>query len=158
MEKSKLIDPLALKKAVVKQVLSGDCVIIRAQPRGGPPPEKHFIIANVTAPKLGRKAGQSEEVKDEPMAWESREFLRKLIIGKEVYFSSDKIVNSDRIYGNIYLDKDGNSNVSHILVSEGMVSVRRENTKSSETAILIELEEAAKANLKGKWNPNAKVK
>lgn len=38
-----------------------------------------------------------------------------------------------------------------------MVSVRRENAKSSEIVQLIELEEAAKLSNKGKWGPNAKV-
>lgn len=38
------------------QVLSGDSVIIRGQPKGGPPPEKIIFLSNIVAPKLGRRA------------------------------------------------------------------------------------------------------
>lgn len=38
------------------QVLSGDSVIIRGQPKGGPPPEKTLFLSNIVAPKLGRRA------------------------------------------------------------------------------------------------------
>ncbi|XP_063698694.1 staphylococcal nuclease domain-containing protein 1 [Culicoides brevitarsis] len=155
MEKVKQVEAATLKKAIVKQVLSGDSIVVRAQPRGGPPPEKQITLTNVSAPKLGRKVGQSEEVKDEPYAWESREFLRNLLIGKEVYFSFEKELQGNRGYGNVYLDKDGKNNLVHTLVSEGMVTVRRES-KSPEVAHLVELEDAAKDAGKGKWGPNAK--
>lgn len=51
------------------QVLSGDCVVIRGQPKGGPPPERTLALTNITAPKLGRRANPnmegSTETKDE---------------------------------------------------------------------------------------------
>lgn len=37
------------------QVLSGDSVIIRGYPKGGPPPEKQISFSNVIAPKLARR-------------------------------------------------------------------------------------------------------
>lgn len=86
------------------QVLSGDSVIIRAQPRNGPPPEKQVALSSINAPRLGRKTAK-EETQDEPWAWESREFLRKLIAGKEVFFSSEVAANSNREYAKIFLDK-----------------------------------------------------
>lgn len=86
------------------QVLSGDSVIIRAQPRNGPPPEKQVALSSINAPRLGRKTAQ-EEVRDEAWAWESREFLRKLLVGKDVFFSSEKASNSNREYAKIFLDK-----------------------------------------------------
>ena len=46
------------------QVTSGDTVVIRGQPRGGPPPEILLCFSNVFAPKLARK-GQAEESDDE---------------------------------------------------------------------------------------------
>lgn len=47
--------PLVLHRSIVKSVLSGDSVIIRGQPRNGPPPEKQINLTNITAPKLARR-------------------------------------------------------------------------------------------------------
>lgn len=68
------------------QVLSGDSLIVRGQPKGGPPPEHQINLAFVIAPKVGRKIGDGPVVPDESFAWESREFLRKKLVGKEIKF------------------------------------------------------------------------
>jgi len=50
------------------QVLSGDTVIVRGPPRGGPPPERTIGLSNVTAPRLARRpviSDESKESKDE---------------------------------------------------------------------------------------------
>lgn len=51
------------------QVLSGDAVVIRGQPRGGPPQERTLAFSNVSAPRLARRPNQSSdttgETKDE---------------------------------------------------------------------------------------------
>lgn len=46
----------------------------------GPPPEMQLSLASLSAPKLGRAPG----IADEQFAWDSREFLRKMCIGKQV--------------------------------------------------------------------------
>lgn len=46
----------------------------------GPPPEMQLTLASLQAPKLGRAPG----IPDERFAWDSREFLRKKCIGKQV--------------------------------------------------------------------------
>lgn len=139
----------------MKQVLSGDSVIIRGQPKGGPPPEKTISLSNIVAPKLGRRAiSNAEETKDEPYAWEAREFLRKKLIGENVWIIVEKPPNTSREYGCIYLGKDTASgeNVTESLVSEGLATVRREGIRQGpEQQRLIELEDAAKAAGKGKW-------
>lgn len=98
----------------------------------------------------------SDESKDEPYAWEAREFLRQKLIGEEVYFSSDRPQNANRDYGVLYLGSDPNTspNVTELLVQEGLVSVRKDNarTPSPELQRLLDFEEAAKAAGKGKWN------
>lgn len=146
------------KRGIVKQVLSGDSVIIRGSV-GAPPPEKTIAFSCVTAPKLARRGTDSiDETKDEPWAWEAREFLRKKLVGEEVWFTSEKPANSTREYGTIYLGKDVASaeNVTESLVSEGLVTVRREGIKTTpEVTRLIELEDAAKAANKGKWSGNS---
>ena len=51
------------------QVLSADALIIRGQPRGGPPPERQLCLSNITAPRLARRAtNNAPETKDEVSA------------------------------------------------------------------------------------------
>nr|CAG4646827.1 EOG090X01F7 [Megafenestra aurita] len=143
-------------KGIVKMVLSGDAVIIRGQPKGGPPPERQLNLSGINAPRMGRRGGgNAEETKDEPFAWETREFLRKKLVGKEVVFTVEyKVPSSGREYGFLYLGKDAatGENVIESLVSEGLVTVRQEGIRgSTELARLAELESAAKTAGKGKW-------
>ncbi|XP_060519354.1 staphylococcal nuclease domain-containing protein 1 [Cylas formicarius] len=152
--------PPVPKRAIVKQILSGDSVIIRASV-GAPPPEKQINFSGVTAPKLARRPGDANatgtETKDEPWAWEAREFLRKKLIGEEILFILEKSSNTNREYGTIYLGKDINSaeNITESLVSEGLASVRREGVKPTpELTRLQQLEDAAKSAGKGKWGNN----
>ncbi|XP_044734250.1 staphylococcal nuclease domain-containing protein 1 isoform X1 [Chrysoperla carnea] len=140
-------------RGIVKQVSSGDSVIIRGL-KGAPPPERQLNFSNIVAPKLARRpVGNGEEAKDEPYAWKAREFLRKKLVGEEVWFTAEKPQNATREYGVVLLGKDVNSaeNITESLVSEGLVSVRREARNTPELARLIELEDAAKAAGKGKW-------
>ncbi|XP_018789649.1 PREDICTED: staphylococcal nuclease domain-containing protein 1 [Bactrocera latifrons] len=142
------------RRGIVKQVLSGDTVVIRAL-KGAPPPEKQITFSYVLAPKLARRPGAGgDETKDEPWAWDSREFLRKKLIGEEVLFSFEKPANSNREYGFVWLGKDAESgeNVVETMVREGYVTVRREGRPSSELQRLIELEDQAKSANRGKWS------
>lgn len=51
-----------VNKATVKNVLSGDTVILRGKPRAnGPPPERLLALSNVQAPRLGNTT-RSDEV------------------------------------------------------------------------------------------------
>lgn len=47
----------------------------------------------------------ADETKDEPYAWEAREFLRKKLIGQDVIFTSEKPPNATREYGVVWLGK-----------------------------------------------------
>ncbi|XP_078040847.1 LOW QUALITY PROTEIN: staphylococcal nuclease domain-containing protein 1 [Augochlora pura] len=143
-------------KGVVKQVTSGDTIVVRGQPMGGPPPEITIILYNITAPKLERWKGNNSpsESKDEPYAWEAREFLRKKLIGKDVHFAVEKQINPNRIYGTVWLGKDQTGeNVIVSLVTRGLVSVKKDTRNPSpQHAKLIELEETAKSAKRGKWS------
>uniref|UniRef100_A0A1W7R9I0 Staphylococcal nuclease domain-containing protein 1 n=1 Tax=Hadrurus spadix TaxID=141984 RepID=A0A1W7R9I0_9SCOR len=145
-------------RGIVKQILSGDALIIRGQPRGGPPPEKQVNLSNIIAPKLARRANlnieKSQDTKDEPYAWEAREFLRKKLIGKEVCFVLDyKVPSTAREYGIIYLGKDpSGENINEAIVAEGLAEVRQTGAKPNDVLQkLIELQESAKSAKKGKW-------
>ena len=154
-----------MHKGIVKQVLSGDCIVIRDRPRGGPPPERTIALSNIVAPRLGKRPAAANvgerfqsDSKDEPMAWESREYLRKLLVGKEVSFTSEHKVASGREYGYVYfVGKDSSTleSVAELVISEGLAELRRANNpaiSASETyQKLLGLQESAKASGKGKW-------
>lgn len=149
------VPPPQLIRGIVKSVLSGDSVIIRGQPKGGPPPEKNVSFSNVSAPRLARRPGanaKGEDAKDEPYAWESREFLRKKLVGKEVTFVVEYKVTSGREFGTMYLGKDpeNGENITEVMISEGLLSVRSKEGKT-DVSRLTELEDKAKSSQKGKW-------
>lgn len=50
---------------------------------------------------------RGESTKDEPWAWEAREYLRKKLIGEEVWFIAEKPPNATREYGTVFLGKGG---------------------------------------------------
>lgn len=150
----------ALQKGIVKQITSGDTLIIRGQPKNGPPPEKRLRLANVTAPKIARKETPNiPGCEDEPYAWESREFLRKKLVGREISFVVEYKVNTrDQEFGSVYLGKDANSeNIAEIMISEGLVTVQRTPAKANDEMQIkyIVLEEAAKVSKKGIWSDDS---
>lgn len=155
------VQTLQTHRGIVKQIFSGDCLIIRGQPRGGPPPERTLALSYINAPKLARRANPnfegSTETKEEPYAWEAREFLRKMLVGKEVTFSPEHKTSGGREYGSVWMNKGVEKvNIADLLVSEGLVEVRQTNVRPSEDlSRLIQLENDAKAQNKGKWSKTA---
>lgn len=140
-------------------VLSGCAVIVRGQPRGGPPPERQINLSNIRAGALARRAAQSQpdakDIPDEPYAFQAREFLRKKLIGKEVCFTVEIKTAQGREYGVVYLGKDtSGENLSEALVVEGLATVRREGIRGNnpDQARLCDLEDQAKSAKKGMWS------
>lgn len=99
---------------------------------------------------------KDDSSRDEPYAWEAREFLRQKLVGEEVFFYSERPPNATRDYGYILLGKDRSTavNMTELIVSEGLVSVRREGIRqpSADLQRLMELEDAAKAAGKGRFS------
>nr|AAH47835.1 Snd1 protein [Danio rerio] len=99
-----------LQRGIVKMVLSGCAIIVRGQPRGGPPPERQINLSNIRAGALARRAIQGQpdtkDTPDEPWAFQAREFMRKKVIGKEVCFTVENKTPQGREYGMVYLGKD----------------------------------------------------
>ncbi|KAH9309743.1 hypothetical protein KI387_037654, partial [Taxus chinensis] len=90
---------------------------------------------------------------DEPFAWQSREFLRKLCIGKEVTFRVDYTVPTiNREFGSVFI---GDKNVAYMVVAEGWAKVREAGPQKAEVspyiAELRRLEEQAKTQGLGRW-------
>lgn len=135
----------------VKAVPSGDSLVIMAMTssKPGPPPEKTITLSSLIAPRLARRGGV-----DEPFAWNSREYLRKLCIGKEVTFKVDYAVPSiGREFGSVFL---GEKNVALLVVSEGWAKVREQGQQKGEAspflAELLRLEDQAKQQGLGRWS------
>ncbi|XP_057179611.1 staphylococcal nuclease domain-containing protein 1 [Triplophysa rosa] len=149
-----------LQRGIVKMVLSGCAIIVRGQPRGGPPPERQINLSNIRAGALARRAAQaqpeSKDTQDEPWAFQAREFLRKKVIGKEVCFTVDRPKGAlTREYGMMYLGKDtSGENIAESLVAEGLATVRREGMRGNnpDLARLSDLEDQARASKKGLWS------
>ncbi|CAH6778362.1 Snd1 [Phodopus roborovskii] len=141
-----------------ERVLSGCAIIVRGQPRGGPPPERQINLSNIRAGNLARRAAATQpdgkDTPDEPWAFPAREFLRKKLIGKEVCFTIENKTPQGREYGMIYLGKDTNGeNIAESLVAEGLAT-RREGMRANnpEQNRLSECEDQAKASKKGMWS------
>ncbi|KAG0567867.1 hypothetical protein KC19_7G168000 [Ceratodon purpureus] len=112
-------------KGTVKAVPSGDSLLVMGSVKGGPPPEKTITLAGLIAPKLARRDGR-----DEPFAWDSREYLRKKCIGKEVTFKVDYVVPSiNREFGTVIM---GGQNVAYDVVADGWAKVRQQGGQNNE--------------------------
>jgi staphylococcal nuclease domain-containing protein 1 len=160
-----------IHRAVVKQILSGDCIVVRGKPQGGPPPERTIALSNLTAPRLARK---SPDV-DEPFAWEAREFLRTRLVGREVIFTIEGRNPQGKEYGTIYrqvqqqmplrqpasvedlIESNEFENINEAIVTAGLVEVRRLTSGAALASAgepyrrLITLEESSKAAKNGRW-------
>ncbi|KAL6757416.1 hypothetical protein V8C86DRAFT_2625605 [Haematococcus lacustris] len=139
-------------RGTVKEVVSGDTVVICGAVKSGPPPEKRLTLSSVIAPKLAKRDGST---KDEPFAWASREFLRQKIIGQQVVFKTDYVVEQigNREFGSIFLEKE---NVACSLVAAGLAKVRASGTQQSPyIESLRKAEEHAQLAGLGLWTKDA---
>ena len=112
----------------------------------GPPPEVTITLASIIAPKL--KAG----VPEEPFAWESREFLRELCIGKRVTFRVLQVVPTiNRTFGEVLLITDAPEpiNLQLATVEAGWTSVKEAGGSGSVTSESLQRLREAETRAKG---------
>lgn len=125
------IKPSVLQFGTVKQVLSGDTIVIRGVAKNGPPPERTICLAGVSAPRLGIRGNERvAPTKDEPVAWESRDFLRRCVVGQSVMFTVEYTVSNGREFCCVYVGGktiESSVNVTEAMISEGLLRVRGEN-------------------------------
>eukprot|EP00121_Abeoforma_whisleri_P001473 Awhi_evm1s1311 len=141
-------------QGIVKSVLSGDTVVIRGQPNQGPPPERLLSLAYIAAPKPGRRpnAKGEDQREDEPFAWQSREILRRLVIGRPVKFCVIYSGGSGHDFGQILVN---GQDLTTEIVSKGGAKVRDvQDNSSDEHKALAALEQTAQFNEVGVWNKN----
>lgn len=139
-------DPSAsdgFKTGIVKEVPSGDCMVIMGTNwASGPPPVKTICLGGLVVPRVGRR-----ETPDEPFAFQAREFLRKKLIGRTVKFRVDFIVpGGTRELGVVML---GEENVAESVVAAGWAKLRER--KGDEGSLLKELAAAAENAQLGLW-------
>ncbi|KAL1838683.1 hypothetical protein VTJ49DRAFT_2409 [Mycothermus thermophilus] len=114
--------------ANVKSVLSGDTLVLTSP--NNPAAERTLSLAYVSAPRLSKDG-------DEPYAFQSREFLRNLVVGKQVKFSvSYTIPNSGREYGTALL-QDG-TQLPEAAVKAGWVKVREDAGRKEESEEILD--------------------
>lgn len=108
----------------VTEVISGDFLVIKDF--AVPPVEHRVALSSIKAPRLGRR-----DEKDEPWAFEAREFLRSRLIGRKVNVGIDymrALPNSatgetERIFVSVL--EGGTNNVAIALVANGLASVMK---------------------------------
>ncbi|RYP46301.1 hypothetical protein DL768_007468 [Monosporascus sp. mg162] len=133
--------------ANVKSVLSGDTLVLTNP--ANPNAERVFSLAFVTGPHLKREG-------DEPFAFQSREFLRRLVIGKAVRCTVLYTVPSGREYGTAEL-RDGPQLPDECLKA-GWLKVREDAGRKEESEDVLQrletlrsLEAQARNEGKGLW-------
>ncbi|TEY80315.1 hypothetical protein BOTCAL_0039g00120 [Botryotinia calthae] len=142
---------MVLNQAKVKSVLSGDSLVLTSV--DNPDLERILSLAYCTSPHL-RKEG------DEPFAFQSRDALRKLVVGKVVQFQVlYQIPNTKREYGLVFLN-DG-TKLPEEMIKEGWLKLREDagRKEDSESALqqldALRLYEAtARSEDKGLWQEN----
>mmetsp|Transcript_2017 Transcript_2017/g.6126 ORF Transcript_2017/g.6126 Transcript_2017/m.6126 type:complete len:896 (-) Transcript_2017:3840-6527(-) len=134
----------------VSEVISGDFLVIKDF--AVPPMEHRVALSSIRAPKIGRR-----DEKDEPWAFEAREFLRTRLIGRKVTVGIDYIrqlpnstAETERVFASVL---EGNNNVAVALVANGLASVMKHRQDDQDRSLyyddLIQAEAAATRDKKG---------
>jgi len=142
-------------KGIVKNVLSGDTLVVMGT-TGLVPAELQLSLSSLQAPRISHR----REAPDEPWAFDSREFLRVLTIGKLVLFRVDykrtTQSGTERHYGTVMLPQPV-GNVSKAVVSAGWARVPRgrdDQPKSPDHEELTSMCDGAEAAARGVFNPD----
>uniref|UniRef100_A0A7S4L8Z8 Micrococcal nuclease n=1 Tax=Paramoeba aestuarina TaxID=180227 RepID=A0A7S4L8Z8_9EUKA len=140
-----------VKSATVKNVLSGDTLVVIADEdqKKGPPVDKIIALASSRAPTMGRPETRDRPAtKDDPFAWQSREFLRKLVIGQRIQFITEFVdPKSGREYCSVYHKGE---HVGVLMASEGWITVippsQKHQPRADQAEMIRLAEEAVKLN------------
>jgi staphylococcal nuclease domain-containing protein 1 len=142
---------MVLNAAQVKSVLSGDCLVLTS-PKN-PSLERILSLAYCQSPHMKREG-------DDPWAFQCRDALRKLIVGKAVQFQVlYSIPNTKREYGIVFLN-DGRR-LPEVMIEEGWLKLREDAGRKEDTEEALQqldklrlLEATARSEDRGLWSPN----
>jgi staphylococcal nuclease domain-containing protein 1 len=104
-----------MHQGIVKEVKSGDTLVVMGPPTTVPPAELNITLSGIIAPRVARR-----DTEDEPYAWAAREYLRQLIIGQMVEFTPPSEFGG-RQFCSVFLRGE---NVVLNMVTRGLVSVK----------------------------------
>ncbi|KAJ3724605.1 hypothetical protein C8R42DRAFT_695244 [Lentinula raphanica] len=141
-------------------VISGDSLVLRGRPgpQGQPPKERCYSnfntflhFADVSAPRMG-----SSNREDEPWAFESREFLRALAVGKEVSFtSSHSLPPNEDVPRDLGSAEIGGVDLASEILKNGWGKIKESKREPTEEDLRKrDLESEAKSAGLGIWNPH----
>ncbi|KAH7108122.1 hypothetical protein BKA62DRAFT_781142 [Auriculariales sp. MPI-PUGE-AT-0066] len=143
---------MSSNKAIVKSVLSGDTLVLRGRPGapGQPAKDRVLHIADITSPRMGAQSRP-----DEPWAFECREFLRALTVGKEVTFtSSHSLPSTDGAQRDIGTASVGGLDIASELLRNGFASTKEiKRDPNEDDQRRRDLENEAKSGSLGIHNP-----
>lgn len=134
-----------LTEGYVKGVLSGDLIVISGKIKKNSdeaPEEKNLFLTFVSAPKINSQTSYEEE----PGAWDSRNFLRKLLIGRVVKYTED-YASGDNSFGQVYFEGK-NINIEVIKNGFGRVSTNKSNESLTKSEFFSKVK-AAEAEAQG---------
>ncbi|KAF5354669.1 hypothetical protein D9756_005374 [Leucocoprinus leucothites] len=141
-------------KAIVKSVISGDSLVLRGRPgpQGQPPKERVLHLADLNAPRLGTQS-REDEASYLPWAFESREFLRALVVGKEVSFASiHSLPSNDDVPRDIGTAEVNGLDLASEILKSGWAKLKESKREPTpEDFSRRELENEAKEAGKGVW-------
>jgi len=146
-------------RGVVKAVNSGDSLTVIHIEKGsqGPPQEVELTLTNIAAPRLGRRKSKNGENRDDdPFAFQSREFLRKKLVGRQIsYLIENKDPKSGKIYATVFYGAPGSQpeNVAVSILNEGWAKLRDSvNRDRPELSELVNASENAERHHRGVFN------
>lgn len=152
-------------KGIVSGILSGDSMIIRFID-----PQivaiQNVCLEHLIAPKYGKTDGN---IRDEPHAYESWNFLRNLCIGQPVLVSpptnKSTLTRTHPAFGKmpviftrVSLRSRNNADVGLICVEAGWVRIRSPRNRDSYVNSLLAGEASAKSKKIGIWRPNGFIR
>ena len=155
------IDGDANFDAVVMEVHSGDQLSVALPGGAGSPPggERRLALSSVRAPRMGNPR---RSVDDEPWAFESKDMLRKLAIGKSVRVVVDyqrEIPQTSgegppvkRAFATVTVVGAGEKSLQEAIVEAGMAAVarlRQDDPRTEHYDAIVAAETTAKAAKKG---------
>ncbi|KAL8292267.1 hypothetical protein RQP46_001733 [Phenoliferia psychrophenolica] len=141
--------------AFVKSTLSADTLVLRGKTLtpGQLPKERVIHLEGLSAPRIGNR-----DRPDEDFSFEAREFLRVLLVGKEVKFSISRTVTTPPLeFGVVFAQTpNGVVDVGLEVVKAGWAKLREGGSKEEEEEsgrrqLLKEAEAEAQAAGKGVW-------
>ncbi|KAI8993849.1 transcription factor [Trametes punicea] len=140
-------------KAIVKSVISGDSLVLRGSPgpQGQIPKERVLHLADIQAPRMGTATRD-----DEDWAFESREFLRALAVGKPVTFTSmHSLPPSDDVPRDIGTAEINGVDLATEVLKSGWAKLKElKREPTDEDLRKRDVEAEARAAGKGIWNPH----